>query len=291
MGREHGEEVEFESTMSVLVGAANKSSFPRSTGSSFKSDRNPSTGEPGTSGDEFVVTSPDTLLRQLSREGSLGAHRGEGFVEASSPPENLSRQHSKSSLCDSEEGEGQEENPEKDSFVVSPLVPLKDQLEKDKDDESLRRWKEQLLGSVQLDPAGGEVNPEVRVLSFSILSAGRADITIPLPLPSNTKTHLFTLKEGSSYNVKLIFTVRCNIVSGLRYIHTVWRNGFRVDKTRVMLGTFGPQSEAYSYVMEEETTPSGLLARGNYTARTRVIDDDGHSYLDIQHTFDIRKDW
>lgn len=43
-----------------------------------------------------------------------------------------------------------------------------------------------------------------------------------------------------------------------------------VDQTKVMLGTFGPQREPYVQVMNEETTPSGMLARGSYTARTKV---------------------
>ena len=150
------------------------------------------------------------------------------------------------------------------------------------------------------------VEPEVRVLGLSIVSNGRPDIVIPLPLPPKPKSHLFTLKEGSTYNIKLTFSVHRNIVSGLTYVHTVWKNGFRgivhnnntksfmlltmetlsrpfvvsgflflekrlpVDNTKVMLGTFGPQSEPYTYVLEEETTPSGILARGSYTSRTRV---------------------
>ena len=71
------------------------------------------------------------------------------------------------------------------------------------------------------------VEPEVRVLGLSILSNGRPDIVIPLPLPPKSKSHLFTLKEGSAYNIKFTFSVRRNIVSGLTYIHTVWKNGFR----------------------------------------------------------------
>lgn len=38
-----------------------------------------------------------------------------------------------------------------------------------------------------------------------------------------------------------------------------------------MLGTFSPQPEAYKYETPEETTPSGLFARGTYAARTKVL--------------------
>jgi len=34
---------------------------------------------------------------------------------------------------------------------LGPQYTLKEQIEKDKDDESLRKWKEQLLGSVDFE--------------------------------------------------------------------------------------------------------------------------------------------
>lgn len=37
-----------------------------------------------------------------------------------------------------------------------------------------------------------------------------------------------------------------------------------------MLGTFAPHQESYVHALEEETTPSGLLARGIYTAQLKV---------------------
>jgi hypothetical protein len=43
-----------------------------------------------------------------------------------------------------------------------------------------------------------------------------------------------------------------------------------VDSTKEMLGTFSPQAEPYTYLTPEETTPSGIFARGSYSARTKV---------------------
>ena len=43
-----------------------------------------------------------------------------------------------------------------------------------------------------------------------------------------------------------------------------------VDSTKEMIGTFSPQAEPYTHEMPEETTPSGLFARGTYSARTKV---------------------
>lgn len=42
---------------------------------------------------------------------------------------------------------------EDEEFVqMGPKCSIREHLEKDKDDESLRRWKEQLLGSVDINP-------------------------------------------------------------------------------------------------------------------------------------------
>jgi Rho GDP-dissociation inhibitor len=43
-----------------------------------------------------------------------------------------------------------------------------------------------------------------------------------------------------------------------------------VDSTKEMLGTYSPQPEAYTHVNPEETTPSGMFARGSYSARSKV---------------------
>jgi len=43
-----------------------------------------------------------------------------------------------------------------------------------------------------------------------------------------------------------------------------------VEKQKVMLGTFSPQQEPYMYEAEEDTTPSGIFARGSYSAKLKV---------------------
>jgi Rho GDP-dissociation inhibitor len=105
-------------------------------------------------------------------------------------------------------------------------VPLKEQLEKDKEDESLRRWKEQLLGyAASLDTIGDGFHsdhPEVKVSRLGISAKGREELGLPLPLTTTTDTpqaHAFSLKVTSHYQLKFIFTVRNNILSGLTCIN------------------------------------------------------------------------
>ncbi|CAD6242642.1 unnamed protein product [Miscanthus lutarioriparius] len=193
--------------------------------------------------------------------------------------------------CHEEEEDEEDEEKAPKVIDLGPRVSIKEQLEKDKDDESLRRWKEQLLGSVDFNSVGETLEPDVKIMSLSILSPGRPDIFLPLPVEPNAKGVWFTLKEGSPYRLKFTFSVSNNIVSGLRYTNTVWKTGLKVDRAKEMLGTFSPQLEPYTYVTPEDTTPSGMFARGSYSARTKFLDDDRKCYLEINYTFDIRREW
>ncbi|KAF8391642.1 hypothetical protein HHK36_023949 [Tetracentron sinense] len=201
--------------------------------------------------------------------------------------EKYNRQMSEASCYATEE---EEEDGER-KIELGPQCTLKEQLEKDKEDESLRRWKEQLLGSVDFDSVGETLEPDVKILSLSILSPGRPDLVLTIPEAGNPKGLWFTLKEGSRYSLKFSFRVSNNIVSGLKYTNTVWKTGLKVDSTKEMIGTFSPQVEHYTHEMPEETTPSGIFARGSYSARSKFLDDDNKCYSEFNYTFDIRKDW
>ncbi|KAJ8558171.1 hypothetical protein K7X08_004937 [Anisodus acutangulus] len=175
------------------------------------------------------------------------------------------------------------------SYVPGPLLSLKDQIEKDKEDESLRRWKEKLLGCLESD-LNGQMEPEVKFHSVGILSSDFGEINTPLPIKEEqSKSVLFTLREDSEYRLKLTFSVLHNIVSGLAYTNTVWKAGLQVDQSKGMLGTFAPQREPYIHMLEEETTPSGALARGTYTAKLKFVDDDKRCHLELNYSFEISK--
>ncbi|GAB2284738.1 Rab GDP dissociation inhibitor alpha [Dionaea muscipula] len=164
----------------------------------------------------------------------------------------------------------EDEEESKIHLELGPMYSLREHLEKDKDDESLRKWKEQLLGNVDVNSAGETFEPEVKILTLTIVSPGRADIVLPIPENGDPKGLWFTLKEGCTYVLRFCFTVSNNIVSGLRYTNTVWKTGVKVDSTKEMLGTFSPQQEPYTHEIPEELTPSGYFARGAYSARSKV---------------------
>ncbi|CAN8269987.1 unnamed protein product [Cochlearia groenlandica] len=231
-----------------------------------------------------IVSGAVSSSRDTSRTMS-SSHNHDDEEEAAVG--SLGRQMSESSVC----GNDEEEEDEDAKLQLGPQYTIKEHLDKDKDDESLRKWKEQLLGSDNVTNIGETLDPEVKIISLAILSPGRPDIVLMVPENGNPKGMWFTLKEGSKYNLKFTFQVNNNIVSGLRYNNTVWKTGVKVDRAKEMLGTFSPQLEPYNHVMPEETTPSGMFARGSYSARTKFLDDDNKCYLEINYSFDIRKEW
>ncbi|XP_027334910.1 rho GDP-dissociation inhibitor 1-like isoform X2 [Abrus precatorius] len=196
---------------------------------------------------------------------------------------------------DAEETEPEEDDDSKleceRELDLGPQFTLKEQLEKDQDDQSLRKWKEQLLGSVDMSVVGESKDPEVKMLSLTVTCPDRPDLTLPIPFTNDPKKSLFILKEGSKCRMKFTFTVSNNIVSGLKYTNVVWKTGVRVDSRKKMVGTFSPQKEPYTYELEEESIPSGMFARGTYAARTKFVDDDRKCYLDVNYYFEIQKNW
>lgn len=44
-------------------------------------------------------------------------------------------------------------------------------------------------------------------------------------------------------------------------------------------------------LVAEEEAPSGMLARGHYNAVSKFVDDDEHTHLLFEWSFDIAKDW
>ncbi|PRQ38213.1 putative Rho protein GDP-dissociation inhibitor [Rosa chinensis] len=155
----------------------------------------------------------------------------------------------------------------------------------------IKKWKQQLLGRVDLSAlaVGESKEAEVRILSMTLMFQERPELVLPIPFTNKPKSSLFTLKGGSKFRTKFTFTVSKNIVSGLKFTGSIWKTGVKVHSSKRMLGTFSPRPDPYTYETEEDTTPSGMLARGKYFVRIKFLDDDGKCYLDASYYFEIQK--
>lgn len=156
------------------------------------------------------------------------------------------------------------------------------------------------------------------MLSLGLEVPSRPDITINLSAPGaleSLKSKPFTIKEGAQFRMKVAFKVQHQILSGLKYVQVVKKMGIS-SKTQEMIGSYSPNTtdkpvyekkceffgflggvsstgmrELMVVVVETETAPAGMMARGHYNAVSRFIDDDKHTHLEFSWSFDIKKDW
>lgn len=64
-----------------------------------------------------------------------------------------------------------------------------------------------------------------------------------------------------------------------------------VDKTDYMVGSYGPRDAEYDFLTSLEETPTGLMARGQYSIKSKFTDDDKHDLLSWEWNLNIKKDW
>ncbi|AWP18713.1 putative rho GDP-dissociation inhibitor 1 [Scophthalmus maximus] len=164
--------------------------------------------------------------------------------------------------------------------------------ELDKDDESLRKYKEALLGNAGVveDPNA----PNVQVTRMTLV-CDAAPHPLVLDLQGdldNFRKNPFVLKEGVEYRLKINFKVNREIVSGLKYVQQSFRAGVKVDKTDYMVGSYGPRpKEEYEFLTAIEESPKGMLARGTYNIKSKFTDDDKHDHLSWDWSLTIKKEW
>ena len=186
----------------------------------------------------------------------------------------------------------EEELPENNTGYVAPKkVTVGEILEKDQDDESLKRYKESLLGSTAI--ATDPNSKHVEIFELRVKVPGMDDIILPLRTEEDrlkAKNSPYRLVGGSAYRLEIVFRVQKDVVSGLKYMQFVYEHGFRVDRDEVMIGSYAPKNDVYTFMLPMQTVPTGLLAYGTYKAKTRFLDDDGTNHLTFEYSFKIVKE-
>ncbi|XP_077590323.1 rho GDP-dissociation inhibitor 1-like [Stigmatopora nigra] len=162
----------------------------------------------------------------------------------------------------------------------------------DKDDESLRKYKEALLGSTALNADPNKPNIQVTRMTL-VCEAAPCPLVLDLQGDlDGFKKNPFVLKEGVEYKIKINFKVNKEIVSGLKYIQQSFRKGVKVDKSDYMVGSYGPRpDQEYEFLTTVEEAPKGMLARGTYNVKSKFTDDDKHDHLSWEWSLTIKKDW
>jgi len=187
-----------------------------------------------------------------------------------------------------------EEDEVATTYVPPPQKTIGELVAADQEDESLRKYKEALLGNAITDSIVVEPSNPKRVLvkKLVLVSEGQTEKVLDLSGDiSQLKSTVFTIKEGVQYRIRIEFYVQHEIVTGLKYVQKTSRKGIQVDKMTHMVGSYAPKKELQSYTTPIEDAPSGMLYRGHYTVTSLFTDDDQNEHLKWEWAFEIKKDW
>ncbi|EDV97788.1 rho GDP-dissociation inhibitor 1 isoform X2 [Drosophila grimshawi] len=180
------------------------------------------------------------------------------------------------------------------NYQAPPEKTIEELMAADQEDESLRRYKEALLGAAQSEMIIVDPNDQRKVIvkKLALVVDGRDDMELDLSGDiSKLKKQLFVIKEGVQYKVRIDFIVQREIVHGLKYVQKTYRMGVPVDKMTHMVGSYPPKKEIQFYLTPAEEAPSGMVSRGTYSVSSVFTDDDKHIHLKWDWTFEIKKDW
>jgi hypothetical protein len=193
------------------------------------------------------------------------------------------------SMTAQEEHDG--DNP---NYKPPPEKTLQEIIAADTEDDSLRKYKEALLGQATKDAIIVDANDPRKVIvkALALVVDGHEDLVLDLSgNVENLKKTPFYIKEGIQYKVRIDFFVQREIVTGLKYVQKISRHGIQLEKMTQMIGSYPPKGELHSFTSPVEDMPSGLLARGAYTVKSLFTDDDKHEHLKWEWSFELKKDW
>lgn len=190
-----------------------------------------------------------------------------------------------------------EEERNNDQYKVSAKKTVDEYKNLDAEDESLAKWKESLgLSSdvLPLEFPGDKRKVVVQKIQL-LVNTEPNPITFDLTNEKTIKelaSKRYKIKENSIYKLKIVFKVQHEIITGLRYVQYIKKAGIAVDKIDDHLGSYAPNTKTkpfYEVELPESEAPNGFLARGNYSAVSKFIDDDKTNHLTLNWGVEIVK--
>lgn len=188
-----------------------------------------------------------------------------------------------------------------EGYQVGEKKTIEEYTKLDAEDESLAKWKASLGLSANSTPFPVKAGDKRTVVIVEMSLVFPEDPSLPevvIPLEDKdvstlSKTEIkFQIKEKAVYDIKIKFRVQHEIITGLRYLHNVKKAAIPVDKVDEPLGSYVPntvEKPFYEKSLGQTEAPSGLLARGSYSATTKFVDDDKTVHLVFPWSFQITK--
>lgn len=194
------------------------------------------------------------------------------------------------------------DRPERPLSVFKPSERshknIEDILAADANDESLRRYKEALLGEAIHGDKGDQNDPRNLVITeFRVIFAPehkREDLVFNLDSESGLQKLVkegITMQEGCKFKFRISFRVQHVILVGIRFVSQLSKLVFsEVDE--LSLGSYPPSSKIQVFEFPQwdfNEAPSGMLYRGTYRAKNSFIDGDDVTHLKVEYDVHIKK--
>lgn len=193
-------------------------------------------------------------------------------------------------------GDGEEVLQPNISFRGSKNVS--ELMAKDAADESLRKYKESLLGAAAHGDLGNTSDPRRLVVEeFRVIFApeeGVDDIVHDLSTPeglSKLAAEGITMKEGSKFKYRMTFRVQHEIIAGIKFVNKV-KGTIGCEKEELMIGSYPPATQPHVFEFPKwdyNEAPKGMMLRGKYRASNYFMDSDKVKHLEYEYQLNIVK--
>mmetsp|Transcript_31835 Transcript_31835/g.45824 ORF Transcript_31835/g.45824 Transcript_31835/m.45824 type:complete len:232 (+) Transcript_31835:1-696(+) len=181
-------------------------------------------------------------------------------------------------------------------------------LAKDSEDESLRKYKEKLLGAAAHGDLGDVNDPRTLIVEeFRIVFApddlvnGQPQADIVHRLDSSEglarlSAEGISMLEGSRFKFQISFRVQHEIIAGIKFEHTIGSARSRLlgsERDELMIGSYPPSSLPHKFEFPRggvyNEAPKGMLLRGKYKVSNCFIDSDKVKHLAFEYELNIMK--
>lgn len=194
-----------------------------------------------------------------------------------------------------------------DQFVGTPTAAavaegygggLADIMSRDTEDESLRKYKESLLGSAAHGDRGDTSDPRRLVIDeFRVVFAPEENLP-EIVHNLNNETGLnnlrmqgISMKEGCRFKFRITFRVQHDLIAGVKFMNVMTR--MMISETEdLMLGSYPPSSAPHVFEFPKwdfSEAPKGMMYRGKYKVVNSFIDSDGNNHLNFDYELTITK--
>lgn len=244
----------------------------------------------------------DNRNTSLAQTGKFAAKHSLLWIPTKNLLENMSTPPPKppkpQSSIPSENEESTAAAEEQTDIVLKGTKNVAELMSMDTEDESLRKYKESLLGSAARGDLGNTSDPRRLVVEeFRVVFApeeNQPDIVHTLATPEGVaklSAEGLTMKEGCKFKFLITFRVQHEIIAGIKFVNNV-KATLATEKEELVIGSYPPSSEPHKFEFPKwdyNEAPKGMMMRGKYKVSNQFVDSDKVKHLEFEYELNIVK--